>query len=95
MKHFGFLEISCSQIGEVVTSDWERFSNSVKGWGGGKFVPLGESEILLGEFSTGLWEPEEERFWWFAPFTALCEYWISKSKLVWSVCQKSIKLKQK
>ena len=40
-----------------------------------------ESEIGGGDFFTGWRKPEEERFWWFEPFsklkTALCEYWTS------------------
>ena len=43
-------------------------------WGEGK----GDMKILLGEFFTGWWEPEEEWLWPFEPFsklkTAFCEY---------------------
>ena len=72
--------------------------------GGVNFPSRGNHRFGWGGFFTRLWEPEEEWFWQFKPFsklkTAFCSIlWILnhdlKSKLAWPVSQKSMKLKQK
>ena len=59
-----------------------------------------ESEIGGGDFFTGWREPEEERFWWFEPFsklkTALCEYWTSiKIKITMNCLSEKYEIKVK
>ena len=51
------------------------FPNSGKWWGGGE-GGIGDF-TGVGDFFTRCWEPKEEWFWWFEPFsklkTAFCE----------------------
>ena len=81
------LRVRLFGVGKKFVPLMQGFKNSGKGWGGGKFSPVGweESEIFLrgggGDCFTGWREPEDEWFWQFKPFsnleTAFCEYWIS------------------
>ena len=62
-----------------------------------------ELKVLLGwglEFFTRWWEPEEERFWRFKPFskpkTTFCEYWTSiKIKISMACVFKEYEIKTK
>ena len=66
---------------------------SVKEWGG-------ERETLLGDFCVGWWEPEEEWFWPFKPFsklkTTFCKYWtLIKIKISLACVYKEYEVKVK
>ena len=81
----------------------QGFANSGKGErGGGKFPTVGRGDRKLhwGEFFMGWWEPEEEWFSWFKPFSklnsAFYEYWTSiKIKISMTCVFKEYKIKTK
>ena len=73
------------------------------GWEGG-WVGMGVIRNFAGWrkgiFFTGGWEPQEEWFWWFQPFSklkrAFCEYWTSiKIKVSMTCVSKEYEIKTK
>ena len=74
---------------------WQGFSNIVKEWVKTTTPPpppFGGLENFTGvNFFIGCWEPEEEWFWLFKPFSKLkmtfCKYWASSKIKISMTCQ--------